>query len=299
MAGFEHDASACYDRIVMNLVAAIFDRMGVPYGPLRLQEQTLLKGIHCLKTGFGTSVASYTSDAISRIYGVGQGSKAGPVTWVAVSSLLFEAQDLLGIRLSLTNPTRSISHKRNSDGFVDDTTGYLGRLIKWLRNKPSIATVFQELQNDAQIWERLLWTTGGLLELEKCRFYIVYWKFNANGIGSMMSKAEMQTPTMLLTEGDTGRLQKVDQLDLDDPFKTLGIHKTISGNQVKQLTEMKAKSDAYARGILSVNVTNFEAWRGLFTIWYGQMNYTLAATSIPRPACEKIQSKAISASLSK
>jgi hypothetical protein len=34
LGGFENDASACYDRIVMNLVAAIFDRMGVPNGPL-------------------------------------------------------------------------------------------------------------------------------------------------------------------------------------------------------------------------------------------------------------------------
>jgi hypothetical protein len=110
MAGFKNDASACYGRIVMNLVAAIFDRMGVPCGPQRLQEQTLLKIIHFFKTGFGASVASHTSDAISRTFGVGQGSKAGPVTWVAISSLLFEVQDLLGIGLSLTNPTRSISH---------------------------------------------------------------------------------------------------------------------------------------------------------------------------------------------
>ena len=34
IAGFENDASACYDRIVMNLVSAIFDRMGIPIGPL-------------------------------------------------------------------------------------------------------------------------------------------------------------------------------------------------------------------------------------------------------------------------
>jgi hypothetical protein len=29
--------------------------------------------------------------------------------------------------------------------------------------------------------------------------------------------------------------------------------------------------------MLSVNVTNFEAWTGLFVIWFGQMNYPLAA----------------------
>jgi hypothetical protein len=37
LAGFENDASACYDRIVMYLVSAIFDRMGVPPCPIRLQ----------------------------------------------------------------------------------------------------------------------------------------------------------------------------------------------------------------------------------------------------------------------
>jgi hypothetical protein len=255
--------------------------------------------VHFLRTGFGTSTASHTSDALHRIYGVGQGSKAGPVTWAAVSSLLFEAQDLLGMGFSATNPSRSITHKRHSDGFVDDTTGYNGNLAAWLALTPTISTVFTGLQHDAQTWERLLWTIGGLLELSKCRFCMVCWKFDANGKGTVLSKAELNNPDMLLTEGDTGRLQKAQQLDLNDAFKTLGIHMTISGNQAMQISEMTKKSDTCARGILSVNVTNFEAWTGLFTVWLGQMNYPLAATSLARRACKQTQSKAINASLSK
>jgi hypothetical protein len=54
----ENNPSACYDRIIMNLVAAIFDRMGVPPGPLRVQEQTLVHVVHFLKTGFGTPASS-------------------------------------------------------------------------------------------------------------------------------------------------------------------------------------------------------------------------------------------------
>jgi hypothetical protein len=71
---------------------------------------------------------------------------------------------------------------------------------------------------------------------------------------------------LLLTEGNTGALQEIEQLDLDDPFKTLRIHKTISGNQEIEIAKLKEKSDAYARGILSFNVTHFEAWTGLFVI---------------------------------
>jgi hypothetical protein len=161
--GFENNASACYDRIVMNIVGAVFQHMGVPEGPLCLQEQNLLRVVHYLKMGFGTSTTSYTSDALFRIYGVGQGSKAGPVTWAAVSSILFEAQEILCTGIRFQNPSRSIAHHRNSDGMVDDTTGYHGRQPVWIRNSPSISTVFNGLKKDAQIWECLLWTCGGLL----------------------------------------------------------------------------------------------------------------------------------------
>ena len=117
----------------------------------------------------------------------------------------------------------------------------------------------------------------------------------------MLSKEAMHTPTIQLTEGDAGRLQTVEQLDLDDDdvFKTLGIHMTISGNETAQIADMKKKSNDYTKGILFVSVTNFEAWTRLFTIWLGKLNYPLAVMSMPRHACEKIQSKAINASLSK
>ena len=65
-------------------------------------------------------MASYTSDATQRIYGVGQRSKAGPVTWAAMSSLL----DILGIGVTFQNPSNNMTHKLYSDGFVDDTTTY-------------------------------------------------------------------------------------------------------------------------------------------------------------------------------
>jgi hypothetical protein len=179
--------------------------------------------------GFGTSTSSYTSDTLFRIYGVGQGSKAGPVTLAAISSLLFKAQDILGTGVSFQNPTHIITHHRNSDGMVDDTTGYHGRQPKWIRKRPSIHTVFDGLKKDTHTWERLLWTSGGLLELSKCRFYIVYWKFQPDGRGQLLSKAELGTPALLLTEGKTGAFQEIAQLDLDEPFKTLGIPQNYLG----------------------------------------------------------------------
>jgi hypothetical protein len=231
----------------MKMVAAVFDQLGVPPGPLHLQEKTLLHVIHYLKTGFGISNTSYMSDSTSHIYGVGQGSKAGPVTWTAVSSILFEAQDLLGTGLTFKTPDRTLMHQRHSDGFVNDTTGYHSIQPQWINNTPSITTIFNGLHKDAQIWERLLGTSGGKLALDKCRFYLVYWKFDADSAGTFMSKDELKAPTLLLTEGDTKVLHEVEQLDCHGSFKTLGVHKTISRNQADQISTMKKKRSIRTR----------------------------------------------------
>jgi hypothetical protein len=132
---------------------------------------------------------------------------------------------------------------------------------------------------------------GRRLALDKCKFYIAYWQFNDIGEASLMTKTDLQTPSLQLTEGDTDQLQEVQQLDLHESFKTLGIHKTISGDQTDQKAKMKKKSDNYARGILSVNATNFEAWTGLFVIWFGQMNYPLVATTLTEKTAKQSKQK--------
>jgi hypothetical protein len=152
LGGFENDAAACYDRLITNMVGAAFASMGVSEGPLRLQEDVILNVIHYLKTAFGAGITldSYTNDAAFRIFGVGQGSKVGPISWARVSSLLFQAQDLLGHGVKFSCPERIFNHKRHSDGYVDDTTMYLCDQEAWLSQPPSSQEVFDVLQEDAQ-----------------------------------------------------------------------------------------------------------------------------------------------------
>jgi hypothetical protein len=194
LGGFENDAASCYDRLLMNMMGAAFESMGVPEGPLRLQADVLLNVIHYLKTGFGITVDSYTSDSIFRIFGVGQGSKAGPVSWARVSSLLFQAQDILGHGVKFTCAERIIHHSRHSDGYVDNTTMYLCDQTEWLATQPSSTEVFDSLQKDAQTWERLLWSSGGLLEINKCRYYVIQWKFGSSGKAKMLTAPEQNFP---------------------------------------------------------------------------------------------------------
>jgi hypothetical protein len=300
LGGFENDADACYDQLIMNMMGTAFKSMGVPEGPLlRLQEDVLNNIIHCLRTVFGIAVDSHTSYAIFRIFGVGQGSKAGPVSWARVSSLLFQAQDTLGHGVKFTCPQCLTKHSRHSDGYVDTTTMCRCDQLAWLANSPSQQELLVGLRRDAQIWEQLLWPSGGLLEITKCKCCVTQWKFGSSGKARMMTAAEANFPVFHLTEGNTGQSAKVDQLDCNDSFRTLGMHKTTSGDQSEQIRILWEKSENYGKGIIVSSVTQFEAWTGYFTIWHPSCNYPLAATFLKRKDREKIQSFATCATLMK
>ena len=66
--------------------------------------------------------------------------------------------------LQFSDPQGTDSIQRTMEGFVDDTGD---------ANSSTPATpnqLIQKLQTDAQHWERLLFISGGKLELNKCYF---------------------------------------------------------------------------------------------------------------------------------
>jgi hypothetical protein len=74
--------------------------------------------------------------------------------------------------------------------FVDDNTNYSNRFLPWLHKHPNPTAVWDMIQQDAQTWERLLWTSGGLLKLEKCLYYLMIWTFDAKGTASLTPASE-------------------------------------------------------------------------------------------------------------
>eukprot|EP00957_Ditylum_brightwellii_P035785 2713479-Ditylum_brightwellii.AAC.1 len=43
------------------------------------------------------------------------------------------------------------------------------------------------MQEDAQVWSDLLWLTWGLLELDKCPYYFIWYEFLQDGTPVMQS----------------------------------------------------------------------------------------------------------------
>jgi hypothetical protein len=115
------------------------------------------------------------------LFGPGQGS----ILWLICFALIFTS-------LSTTAPAmwlRSIDKKVESRGvgtaFVDDTG--LGCNQHSTPHGETDDALFSLLQTLAQGWERLLYSTGGALNLQKCFWFVLAWRWT-NGNASLHSK---------------------------------------------------------------------------------------------------------------
>jgi hypothetical protein len=109
------------------------------------------------------------------------------------------------------------------DGYVDDTSLFTN-LPYGERN---LLNLIQLGQLDGQIWEKLLNISGGELELTKCFYYLLSWKWDKNGIPSPQTKIEKNMPSIVLESTTTKQITQLDRKEVTESHKTLGAYKCI------------------------------------------------------------------------
>ena len=171
LARFDNDASACYDRIIVNLGMLAARRCGMPLNAIQTHAEALQFMQYTVKTVHGISADNYSGTPFEPLFGTGQGSGASPAVWLSLVVILMNTLDhLTPERMEFQSPDASIKHSRLIDAFVDDTS--LGFTDPGLLSHTEMIT---RINHIAQTWERLLHFSGGSLNLSKCSWYIMYW----------------------------------------------------------------------------------------------------------------------------
>jgi hypothetical protein len=79
------------------------------------------------------------------------------------------------LSMYFADPWGNIFEERNADSFVDDMSN--GCNDAHLETAMPFEELIAHGQACAQIWERILYSSGGALELKKCFWYMVYWQW--------------------------------------------------------------------------------------------------------------------------
>jgi hypothetical protein len=225
---FDNDASGCYDHIVIALLTLMALHLGMPRAACCMQVMALTLMKYFVKTIHGISEASYQSTQSYHLFGTRQGSGSSPSIWLSIVVVLLSALTAMAPgAMCFAEPWRDLQSERNADSSVDDTSTRVNNAmcddpLHWKE-------MFALMQSVAQIWECLLYSSGGTLELPKCFWYLMYWEW-VNGQPSLVPNVAM-LGVIALTQGHVvPKYTVIDQLEVWEARHTLGVRVAPDGN---------------------------------------------------------------------
>ena len=289
---FDHDAQSCYDQIIASVMSLISRNFGASKNVVIVWTSTLEKAKFYLKTGKTVSSDFFQHCESHPIHGSGQGATNSPAGWLFISSKLFDVYDTEATGATFLSPDRSFQISIYMIGFVDDTKSQVNAFDT--SPQPPIETMIHKMGKDAQLWNDLLWCSGGALELKKCSFYAISWFFD-KGFPVM----EGGTPReRMFIEGKAGA-QEIKGLSSFKEHKTLGHVKTPNGGQQQQFLALEQKCNNHAAFIQGNYLTPREVYTYYSGMYLPSVTYVLPNSYFTEKELKKLECKAFNAIISK
>ncbi|KAG7357612.1 hypothetical protein IV203_002300 [Nitzschia inconspicua] len=185
----DFDATSCYDRIIPNIANLAGRSFGQHRALCFLHAKFREDAQYILKTKLGLSEEAYSHCELHPIFGTGQGSANSPVIWVLISSRLFDAHTTKANGATFLSPDGSIKTQIYMVGFVDDSENCIN---DFTNPSQEVETLLHKAQQDAQLWNDLLDSSGGALEARKCMFHLAHYQFTPRGAPVLQSFAPDQ-----------------------------------------------------------------------------------------------------------
>jgi hypothetical protein len=143
----------------------------------------------------------------------------------------------------------------------------------------------------AQSWERILFTTGGAINLQKSFWILLTWQW-WKGIAKL-SIPTQEPAQLLLTAGYGRKPVQVPQLNPLEGFRTLGVFTSPSRSTKLARAKLKAISVEYATALMG-SCLNYSAalWSYLLYL-IPKLTYSTPALTLTEQECHDIQSPSI------
>lgn len=177
------------------------------------------------------------------VYGTGQGSDNSPMIWRFLVCVLFVLFEKLAHPAKYCNPDRTNKITLAMIGFVNDSNDQNNNFQSPQAEAALEQQLMQDAKHNATIWAILLGITGGALELSKCSFHVVFWRFLVQGAPVLITM-NSESPPLPVVDPIITEEHILEDLHPYAAHKTLGYYKESARIQVKQFEQLKEKSDS-------------------------------------------------------
>ena len=287
-----YDATACYDRIIPNLAMLVSQNFGVHPMVTKMNAKTLQAAKYKVRTEMGISSSCYSHSPDNPVYGTGQGAGNSSNIWGFKSSVLYDTYDTVATPATYMNPDKSNETSVSIIGFVDDNNGQANR-FQGKQDLESLKWLVDRSKENASAWAGLLGATGGALELSKCSYHVVFWKFSKQGAPVLTNMSD-EIPTIEVVDPHTNISHPLEYLSPYAAHKTLGHYKEPAGLQQEQYKRLLEKSDTSTGFLWKTPLTRLKAWTYYTTCYIPSVTYPLTCSHLSGIQLNKVQQKAMS-----
>ena len=118
--------------------------------------------------------------------------------------------------------------------------------LSWSPTDLSPQGVLNSLQQNLDIWQGGVETTGGALSPDKCSWSGLFYFFKAGQWKLHSSQSFLANSTFC----DGLQVLPLKRYEPDEAVKVVGVHQSLSGSMEAQIISLTEKSDAWATAIL-------------------------------------------------
>ncbi|KAG7374485.1 hypothetical protein IV203_013580 [Nitzschia inconspicua] len=144
---------------------------------------------------------------------------------------------------------------------------------------------------DAQLWNDLLDSSGGALEVRKCMFHLAHYQFTPRGAPVLQSFAPDQLTVQVQESGPHGTKVPIKYLQPTTSRKTLGCYKCPAGGHKQSLQAITEKAIAKATLVAKSALDPKCTMRHYTSVFLPSVTYPLPTCSIPEKQLRKLHNK--------
>jgi hypothetical protein len=169
-----------------------------------------------VKSAHGISPNFFKCTTDLLILGLLQGSAAVRIMWTMLSTLAFTVLSLRSPPAHFVTPRIEVYTEQPGEAFVDDTT-------LWTTSYATtcIVAIVTRAAVKAQAWARIIFVHGGWLNLKKCYWYAISWRFKPTREAIMETISD--NPNLKISITQKGQPPKdIERVEITEGCWTLG-----------------------------------------------------------------------------
>ena len=289
----QNDATACFDRILSHLAQICNRSFGLDKAIAAILGWFLHLATYYIKTGMGVSKTGYKHTKESFVGGTGQGSVASMYAWGMLASRLIQLHDEHNFGAKYKSVGKSMHDIIiGMLGFVDDNNiSNNGEKYETLRD------ILKHTQNDAQLWNDILRSSGGALELTKCFLQVIYWNFSSSG--TPFAGPPKNDLHIEIINRTTNKKVKINSISAYATYNSLGTVQGIAPHQREQYRQLKRKSTAHTRALINSQITPNQAMLHHRLCFITSISYPTAVCHLSEIQLDNLQKSYISVLMNK